>query len=78
MANLETGVPGLVVVRVDAPTTEELCLECECLADTAGVSIVMISPYGYPMLDSTAEVRGDLSISGVGPNIDDALQVLYA
>ncbi|CAE7256176.1 AGM1 [Symbiodinium natans] len=75
IANLETGVPGLIVLRVDAPT-EELCLECECLADTAGVSIVLVSPYGCPTLESTVEVRGDLSVSGIGPNIDDALQVL--
>ena len=77
ITNHETGVPGLVVLRVDAPA-EELCLECECLADTAGVSVVMISPYGYPTLESTVEVTGDLSISGIGPHIDDALQVLYA
>ncbi|CAE7255946.1 RE2 [Symbiodinium natans] len=75
IANLETGVPGLIVLRVDAPT-EELCLECECLADTAGVSIVLVSPYGCPTLESTVEVRGDLNVSGIGPNIDDALQVL--
>ena len=73
----EAGPPGLVVARLPAPT-EELCLELECLADTVSIPIVIISPNEYPQLEDAVRLRGDLNISGAGPNISKALDILQA
>ena len=57
------GPPGLVVVRSSSPT-EDLCLELECLSEMIGVHIVLVGRYGSSTLETVAELRGDLSISG--------------
>ena len=69
------GPPGLVVVRSSSPT-EDLCLELECLSEMIGVHIVLVGRYGCSTLETIAEVRGDLSISGIGPKISEVLPVL--
>ena len=72
-----TGTPGLVVVRNSIPA-EGLCLELECLSEMLNVHIVLVSHFGSHALESTAELRGDLSISGIGPKISEILPVLVA
>ena len=71
------GPPGLVVVRSSSPT-EDLCLELECLSEMIGVHIVLVGRYGGSTLETVAELRGDLSISGIGPKISEVLPVLVA
>ena len=71
------GPPGLVVVRSPSPT-EDLCLELECLSEMIGVHIVLVGRYGSSTLETVAELRGDLSISGIGPKISEVLPVLVA
>ena len=71
------GPPGLVVVRSSSPT-EDLCLELECLSEMIGVHIVLVGRYGSSTLETVAELRGDLSISGIGPKISEVLPVLVA
>ena len=75
IAARQAGPPGLVVVRLSAPT-EEVCLELECLADVSDIPIVLVSPDGYPTLEGTVTLRGDLSISGTGHEVDAALSTL--
>ena len=71
------GPPGLVVVRNSDPI-EGLCLELECLSEMLNVHIVLVSRFGSHTLEATAELRGDLSISGIGPKISEVLLVLVA
>ena len=71
------GPPGLVVVRSSSPT-EDLCLELECLSEMTGVHIVLVGRYGSSTLETVAELRGDLSISGIGPKVSEVLLVLVA
>ena len=66
-----------MVVRLPAPT-EELCLELECLADTVSIPIVLTSPDGCPQLEDVVRLMGDLNISGAGPSISKALDILQA
>ena len=77
ISSREAGPPGLVVVRLPAPT-EELCLELECLSDTASRPIVLVSPVGCPQLEDVIPLRGDLNISGTGPRVNRALDILQA
>ena len=75
IAARQAGPPGLVVVRLPTPT-EEVCLELECLADVTNVPIILVSPIGYPTLEDSVTLRGDLSISGIGPEVNSALSTL--
>ena len=71
------GPPGLVVVRSSNPT-EGLCLELEGLSAMTGVHIVLVGRYGSSALETVAELRGDLNISGIGPKISEVVPVLVA
>ena len=42
------------------------------------VHIVLVGRYGSSALEAVAELRGDLSISGIGPKISEVLPVLVA
>lgn len=77
LAERNNGPPGLVVVRLSDPT-EELCLELECISDVTGIHIILVSPYGQPTLEDNVEMRGDLSISGIGPKVAEILPTLRA
>ena len=38
----------------------------------------MLCPNGHPQLEDAVRLRGDLNVSGTGPNISKALDVLQA
>ena len=64
----EEGPPGLVLLT-QKEVSKETLLELQCIGDLEQFTAILITPKDQPQLEHHIELRGDLQISGIGPEI---------
>ena len=68
----EEGPPGLVLIT-QKDISKETLLELQCIGDLEQFTAVLITPKDQPQLETHIDLRGDLQISGIGPEITRVL-----